>query len=161
MPALDTTATIDLPRYMGAWQVIANIPYFGEKGNVASRDVYTLDSAGRVQTTYFYRKAFGAAEKSLDSVGIVQPGSANARWIVRLFWLLRVDYLILEVAPDYSWALIGQPSRKLGWVLARDAAMSDDKYNQLLQKFAGYGYEATRFKRVPQFAEQVGKPGFQ
>ncbi len=161
MPDLTTQAKIDLPRYMGAWHVIANIPYFGEKGDVASRDVYTLDKDGRVQTTYFYRKAFDAPEKSLDSVGIVQPGSDNARWIVRFFWLFRADYLILEVAPDYSWVLVGQPSRKLGWVLARDAAMSDDQYATLLQKFAGYGYDTRKFARIPQFAEQLGKPGFQ
>jgi len=161
LPPLTHHAEIDLTRYMGAWHVIANIPYFAERGKVATRDVYTLDAEGNVATTYVYRKEFGGPEKTTDSLGVVQPGSHNARWIVRFFWLVRADYLVLEVAPDYSWALVGQPSRKLGWVLARDAAMSDRQYAELLQKFASFGYDPARFQRVPQFPEQVGKPGFQ
>jgi len=159
--ALTTTASIDLPRYMGAWWVIANIPYFGENGNVASRDVYKLDADGNVDTTYVYRKAFDAPEKTLGSLGIVQAGNNNAYWIVRLFWVIRADYLVLEAAPDYSWALIGQPSRDLGWVLARDPAMDAALYTSLLQKFRGYGYAAERVRRVAQFKEQLGQPGFQ
>lgn len=152
---------IDLARYMGAWHVIANIPYFAERGKVATRDVYSLDSDGNVATSYFYRKSFDGPEKSMDSLGIVQPCSDNAYWIVRFFWLVRADYLILDIAPDYSWALIGQPSRKLGWVLARDPAMDDATYAALLAKFATFGYDTARFQRVPQFREQVGQPGFQ
>jgi len=161
MPPLTSSAKIDLQRYMGAWYVIANIPYFAERGKVATRDVYTLDADGNVATTYVYRKAFGGPEKSTGSLGIVQPGSNNAYWSVRFLWLIRADYLILEVAPDYSWALVGQPSRKLGWVLARDPAMDDALYATLLGKLRGFGYDSTRFLRVPQFKEQLGAPGFQ
>ena len=161
LPPLTTHAEVDLARYMGAWHVIANIPYFAERGKVASRDVYRLDADGNVATTYVYRKSFDGAEKSANSLGVVQPDSHNARWVVRFFWLLRADYLVLEVAPDYSWALIGQPDRKLGWVLAREPAMGEEQYAELLHKFAGYGYEPARFLRVPQFADQQGKPGFQ
>ena len=161
MPKLTPTLKIDLPRYMGTWYVIANIPYFAERGNVASRDVYELDKNGNVATTYFYRKTFGAPEKTAHSLGIVKPGTHNADWTIRLFWLFHADYLILAIAPDYSWVLVGQPNRKLGWVLARDAVMDDGLYIKLLGKFHAFGYAAENFKRVAQFPEQVGKPGFQ
>ena len=160
-PALASSARIDLARYMGAWYVIANIPYFAERGKVATRDVYALDADGNVATTYVYRKSFDDPEKTMGSLGIVQPGSNNAYWIVRFLWLIRADYLILEVAPDYAWALVGQPSRKLGWVLARDPAMDDAQYRDLLGKFAAFGYDTSRFARVPQLREQVGQAGFQ
>lgn len=158
---LRSNANIDLPRYMGTWYIIANIPYFAERGNVASRDVYRLDSDGNVATTYFYRKSFAAPEKTADSLGIVQPDTHNIYWKIRFFWLFHADYLILDIAPDYSWVLIGQPSRKLAWVLARDAAMDDALYESLLQKFHAFGYDTTQLKRVAQFKDQVGKPGFQ
>ncbi|MEO8802741.1 MAG: lipocalin family protein [Rudaea sp.] len=158
---LRSNASIDLPRYMGTWYVIANIPYFAERGNVASRDVYRLDSDGNVATTYFYRKSFTKPEKTADSLGIVRPDTHNIYWKIRFFWLFHADYLILDIAPDYSWVLVGQPSRKLAWVLARDAAMEDGLYQSLLQKFHDFGYATTQFKRVAQFQNQVGKPGFQ
>jgi apolipoprotein D and lipocalin family protein len=158
---LTTTAKVDLKRYMGAWHVIANVPYFAEKGKVATRDVYTLDADGNVDTTYFYRKSFDGPEKTIGSLGLVQPNSDNAFWRVRFLGLFRADYLILEVAPDYSWALVGQRSRKLGWVLARDAAMDDATYASLIEKFRGFGYDTSKFLRVPQFKDQAGKTGFQ
>jgi apolipoprotein D and lipocalin family protein len=161
MPELTSSAKVDLKRYMGAWYVIANIPYFAERGKVATRDVYTLDDDGNVDTTYVYRKSFDGAEKTAGSLGLVQPRSNNAYWRVRFLWLMHADYLVLEIAPDYSWALIGQPSRKLGWVLARAPAMDETLYTSLLDKLRGYGYDTARFARVPQFKEQQGKPGFQ
>jgi apolipoprotein D and lipocalin family protein len=161
MPELRAGANIDLSRYMGTWYVIANVPYFAERGKVATRDVYTLDTDGNIETTYVYRKTFDGSEKTMSSLGMVQPGTGNARWIVSMWWLIRADYLVLEVAPDYSWALIGQPNRKLAWVLARNPAMDDTLYSLLIEKFRGYGYDSARFARVAQFAAQQGKPGFQ
>ena len=161
MPELTTSVKIDLQRYMGAWYVIANIPYFAERGKVASRDVYKLDADGNVDTTYVYRKSFDGPEKTTGSLGVVQPGSDNARWVVRFLWVIRADYLILDIAPDYSWVLVGQPSRKLGWVLARDPAMDAALYTTLLGKLRGFGYDTAKFMRVAQFKEQLGQPGFQ
>ena len=161
MPELTTSAKVDLQRYMGAWYVIANIPYFAERGKVATRDVYRLDADGNVATSYVYRKSFDGPEKTTGSLGVVQSGSDNAYWIVRFLWVIHADYLILDVAPDYSWALAGQRSRKLGWVLARDPAMDDALYTTLLGKLRGLGYDSAKFQRVAQFKEQLGKPGFQ
>ena len=35
-PPTQLAANVDLDRYMGKWYIIANIPYFAEKGKVAS-----------------------------------------------------------------------------------------------------------------------------
>ena len=51
MTELTTSAKIDLQRYMGAWYVMANIPSFADRGQVASRDVYQLDPTGNVDPT--------------------------------------------------------------------------------------------------------------
>jgi apolipoprotein D and lipocalin family protein len=158
---LTTNVTLDLKRYQGAWYVISNIPYFAENGKVATRDVYKLDDDGNVATTFVYRKSFDAPEKTFGSVGIVQPGTNNAFWRVRFLGLFHADYLVLDIASDYSWVLVGQRDRKLGWVLAREPAMDDTTYATLIDKFRGFGYDTAKFMRVPQFKEQVGKPGFQ
>ena len=94
------------------------------------RGVYSLDKDGNVDTVYRYRKSFDADSpvRTLNSVGLVQPDSGNAYWRIRFFGLFKADYLILEVADDYSWALIGQPDRKLGWIFGREAVMPDALY---------------------------------
>ena len=91
----------------------------------------------------------------MHAVGHVIPGTGNAQWQIAFFGgLLRADYLVLEVAPDYSWALIGQPSRKLAWVFAREPRMDDATLAALEAKFPSYGYDPKRLKRVPQFVDQ-------
>jgi apolipoprotein D and lipocalin family protein len=148
---LKATVLLDLPRYMGRWWVIAHTPYFAERGKVAAADIYTLRADGRIDNVYAYRKRLGGPEKQMHAVATVVPGTGNAQWTIAFFGgLLRADYLVLEVAPDYSWALIGQPSRKLAWVFARQPHMDDAALARLLAKFPAYGYDPARLERVPQ-----------
>ena len=159
---LASNTEIDLARYMGRWWVIANTPYFAENGKVATADVYALRPDGKIQNDFVYRKAFDQPEQTMHAVATVVPGSGNAQWQIGFFWgLLKADYLVLEVAPDYSWALIGQPSRKYAWVFAREPRMDDALYARLVAHFATFGYDPARLKRIPQFPDQIGKPGYQ
>ncbi|CAN5255844.1 lipocalin family protein [soil metagenome] len=152
---LAPTIQLDLPSYMGRWWVIAHTPYFAEKGKVATADIYTLRPDGRIDNVYAYRKRFGGEEKQMHGVATVVPGTGNAQWKIAFFGgLLHADYQVLELAPDKSWALIGQPSRKLAWVFAREPRMDDAVLMPLLERFRTYGYDPARLKRVPQFADQ-------
>ena len=154
-PPLSSSVQLDLPRYMGRWWVIAHTPYFAEKGKIASADIYALRPDGKIDNVFAYRKRFGGEEKKMHATGTVIPGTGNNQWKIAFFGgLLRADYLVLEVAPDYSWALIGQPARKLAWVFARQPRMDDAELGRLLARFPAYGYDPTRLKRVPQFAGQ-------
>ena len=153
---LASRADVDLERYMGRWWVIAHTPYFAENGKVATADFYALRPDGQIQNTYVYRKEFGAPEKQMNGVARIVPGTKNAQWRIKFFGgLLRADYLIREVAPDYSWALIGQPSRKLAWVFSREQRMDDTQLAALLKKFPDYGYDPAKLQRVPQFPDEV------
>ncbi len=159
--ASETTAPIDLQRYMGRWYVISNIPYFPERGKVATYDEYVMREDGRIDNIFGFKKAFDKKEKQWKALATVTPGTGNRQWTIKFFGLLNADYQILEIAPDYSWVLIGHPKREMGWIMARDAKMSDEQYADLIKKFESYNYKISDFKRIPQFVEQVGKPGFQ
>jgi len=157
----DAQEDIDLQRYMGRWYVIANIPYYPERGKVATYDEYKLRKDGRIDNIYGFKKAFGKKEKQWNALATVKPDTGNRKWTIKFFGMLNADYEILDIAPDYSWVLIGHPKREMGWVMARSPDMSDEFYAGLIKKFENYDYKTSGFKRVPQFAEQVGKPGFQ
>lgn len=153
---LTSNATVDLDRYMGRWWVIANIPYFAENGKVATADVYALKANGRIDNVFAYRKAFDKPEKTMQAEARVYPNTGNNHWQVR-FWggLIRADLLILEVSPDYQWALIGNPDRSLAWVFARNQIMDDAELARLTMKFKTYGYDPALLKRVPQAPDQM------
>jgi apolipoprotein D and lipocalin family protein len=151
---------IDLPRFMGAWHVIAHIPYFAERGHVASRNEYTLREDRKIGVRYVYQEGFGHPVDTVESRASVKAGTGNRRWTVWFFGVVPTKFRILEVAPDYSWALIDYPERDLAWIFARTPVMDDQLYDTLVKKMRDYGVNARQLQRVPQLPEQLGKPGF-
>ncbi|VVE62141.1 Outer membrane lipoprotein Blc [Pandoraea captiosa] len=155
------TVPVDLPRYMGRWYVIANIPYFAERDFVGSRAEWVLRDDGRIDDHFYGRKgSFDQPEQHYQFVDTVVPGSGGGHWRVRLFWPVYVSQLTLYVDPDYRYTLLGYPDKSLGWIFSREPVMDDATYRKLLTRFDEMGYDTSRFRRVPQVANQMGQPGF-
>ncbi|VWC78512.1 Lipocalin family protein [Burkholderia lata] len=155
------TVPVDLPRYMGRWYVIANIPYFAERDFVGSRAEWSLRPDGRIDDAFVGRKGgFDGPERRYRFVDTVVPGSSGGAWRVRLFWPVYVAQLTLYVDPGYRYTLLGYPGKTLGWVFSREPDMDDATYRSLLARFAAMGYDTSRFRRVPQRPAQIGLPGF-
>lgn len=160
-PPLTSEAQIDLPRFMGSWYVIANIPYFAERGKVATRDEYRLREDGRIENVYVFQRDFDRPVRTWSGISTVVPGTANTHWRVRFFWPLTADMLVLAVDRDYQWALIGHPKRRYAWVFSRTPDMDEVLYATLRERFRRWGYDPEDILRVPQRPEQVGQSGFQ
>jgi apolipoprotein D and lipocalin family protein len=159
---LTLAPNVELNRYAGRWYVIANIPYFAEKGKVGSYFDISFQPGDKLTDVYNARAGnFDAPLKSFTLNGYVVPGTGNARWRESPFWPLFLSYLILYVDPDYQTALVGYPGRGYGWVFARKPEIDDATYQSLLGRMQDQGYDVSRFRRVPQTPEQIGKPGFQ
>ncbi len=148
---LRTVAYVDLDRYLGRWYVIANIPYYLEKGKVASYDTYAKRPDGRLDNIFTFRKGgFDAPEKSWHGIAWVTNPTSNAEWKVRFVWPLTSTYLVLELDPDYRWAVVGTPNRKLLWILARDRRLSAADYEHILGLLVAQGYDRNAIVPVPQ-----------
>lgn len=159
---LPTVDRVDLDRYMGQWYVIANIPYFGERGNVAGRAIYRPREDGRMDDIYIYRKgSFEAPEEQMEGVAWVVDTDSNAQWKVRFYWPLSFGYYIVGLDEDYQWSMVGHPTRNYAWIMAREPVMDEDLYQSLLERFETLGYDASRLLKVPQQPSQMGQPGFQ
>ncbi len=158
---LPLAQNVDLGRYSGRWYVIANIPYFAERGKVGSYFEVSFPD-GHVRDAYTARATdFSAAESHFTMGGYVVPDTGGAKWRETPVWPLYFSYLILYVDQDYKTALVGYPGRQYGWVLARSPDLDDATYAGLLDRFHALGYDTALFKRVPQHPDQIGKPGFQ
>jgi len=154
---LRTVRHVDLHRYVGDWRVIANIPYFGEKNCVDSIEGYRLRADGQIDNFFTYRKkSFSAPQKQMKALAWVVNKETNAEWKVRFFGLLTVDYLIIDLDPEYRWAVLGYPKRKYGWILAREKTLPEKTYQEILGRLAAQGYDPARFRKVPQLPGQIG-----
>ncbi len=152
--SVHTVPHVDLKRYLGNWYVIANIPYVLEKGKVATYDTYSMRPDGRMDNVFTFRKgSLTAPEKSWHGVAWVANHESNAEWKVRFLWPLYSTYLVLELDPEYRWAVVATPGHKLLWVLARQRHLDDTTYAEILQRIAAQGYDPKRLAKVPQPAE--------
>jgi apolipoprotein D and lipocalin family protein len=150
-PPLRTVDHVDLDRYLGRWYVIANIPYFLENGKVASYDTYTRRPDGKLGNDFTFRKGnFEAPEKTWHGTAEVVNHETNAEWKVQFIWPITSTYLVLELDPDYRWAVVGTPGRNLLWILARDRQLSDETYAAILERIRAQGYDPASLAKVPQ-----------
>lgn len=154
---LKTVSHVDLSRYMGDWRVIANIPYFAEKGCVDSIESYGLRPDGEIDNWFRYRKgSFDQPQKRINAHAVVVNKKTNAEWQVSfLGGLVRAKYLVLDLDPDYQWVVVGHPSRDYGWIMAREKTMPEHTYQAILKRLRAQGYDPSRFEKVPQLPSQV------
>jgi apolipoprotein D and lipocalin family protein len=151
---------VDLQRFMGQWHVISHVPYFGERGHVASIDEFTLRADGEIGIRYLYRTGFSQPLQVREARATVKQGTGNREWRTWLLRVLPTNYRILEVAPDYAWALVAQPDSDLAWILGREAVMDAALYQDLERRIRDYGVDTDKMRRVPQVPAQVGRLGF-
>jgi len=155
-------APIDLQRFMGTWYVIGRVPNFIERGHVASVNEYALRDDNKVAITYRYRDGFGEPLQEVRARASVDADSGNHAWRTWFYRIVPTHSRVLEVAPDYSWAMIGYPGREMAWIFARQPDMDKALYKELAERLRDeYGVNTDKLKRVPQHPEQVGKLGYE
>lgn len=139
---------------MGHWRVIAEIPYFAERGAVDSIESYSLLPDGTIYNWFVCRKgSFYAPVSQVTAHAYVFNKATNAEWRVKfLGGLITAPYLIIDLDPDYQWTVVGHPSRNYGWIMARRKTMPDATYQAILSRLAAQGYDVARFRKVPQIA---------
>jgi apolipoprotein D and lipocalin family protein len=153
---LKTVSHVDLPRYMGDWFVIANIPYFAEKDCVDSIESYALRSDGKIANSFRFRKrSFDAPQQRLEFVAHITNHRTNAEWRVQFAPLISAGYYIIDVDPTYRWTVVGHPSRRYGWIMARSKTLPNSVYQSILRRLQAQGYDPMQFVKVPQFRSQI------
>lgn len=148
---MKTVEHVDLPRFMGDWYVIANIPTFIEKGAHNAVESYELDDDGSIATTFTFRKdSFDGKPKMYKPRGFVRDTESNATWGMRFVWPFKSDYRIVYLDDEYSQTIIGRQSRDFVWIMARTPSISESDYDRLVEFVASIGYDPAALQRVPQ-----------
>jgi len=173
LPALTTVASCDTVRFMGTWYVIGVKPTALETTCSNAVEKYTLlDEGGKSQhdidIDFTYNPKEDPSEskiRALPQKGWVQGGDRlkSGDWKVSPLWPIKMQYPIIELdEEDYSYAVIGYPSRAYCWILSRQPVMEDKLYEDLTTKLVeNHQYDLEGLRRVPQkwTAEERTKRG--
>lgn len=150
-PPLTTVSHVDLPRFMGDWYVIANIPTFIEKGAHNAIESYRLDTDGTVATTFTFRaEGFDGPLKRYTPRGFVVQSSGNAHWGMRFIWPFKSEYRIMYLDETYAQTIIGRTKRDYVWIMARTPVIPESDYQRLVAFLATEGYDVSKLQKVPQ-----------
>lgn len=150
-PPLDTADFVDIEKYMGTWYEIARYPNNFEEGCEGVTADYTLLDDGRVQVVNTCRDiSTGEVKDRIQGSARVVNETTNAELKVTFFWPFEGDYWILEIDEDYQYAVVGEPSRSLFWILSREPTLDDDIFNELVARMPEWGYDPARLMMIPQ-----------
>lgn len=152
LPPQPTVERVEIPRFMGKWYVIANIPTSPEKGAFNATEAYTWNAEKEtIDVEFKFNKdGFDGKEKSIPQTAWIHNQTTKAEWRVRPIWPLKFAYLIVDLAPDYTDTIVGVPDRSHVWIMSREPHMKESRYNELVSKVKNFGYDISKLERVPQ-----------
>ncbi len=146
---VEPVPAVDLVRYAGTWYEIARFPNRFQKD--CRSDVtatYSLLDDGQILVVNRCRTATGEmkeAEGKARRKGEDEPTSKLlvrfAPAILSFLPFVWADYWVIDLAEDYSYAVVGEPSREYLWILARSPVLADETYEGILQRLRQHGYD--------------------
>jgi len=148
---LATVEQVDIDKYSGTWYEIARLPNSFEKDMKCVTATYSLKDNGKIKVL---NRGFvpGSSGKWKNARGTawVPDEQFPGRLKVTFFWPFAGDYYIMVLDEEYQYALVGDPSRKYLWVLARHPSLDQAKYNKLLEHAQKEGFDIQQILEVEQ-----------
>ncbi len=151
LPTMETVSYVDLNRFMGDWYVIANIPTFIEKNATNAIESYSLNEKGQVNTEFtFFQDSPNGEKKIYKPTGYIHNTETNAEWRMQFIWPFKMPFYIIDLDKEYSYTVIGIPSRKYVWIMARESVLADEIYDKIINNLSIIGYETSKIEKVIQ-----------
>ncbi|MBI1355050.1 MAG: hypothetical protein GC160_11945 [Acidobacteria bacterium] len=164
---LRTVESFDPARYAGRWYEIARLPNKFQTacaGDVQVR--YSLLDDGRLSVYNECREADGDLRSVQGVARRADPDEPASQLEVRFApaWLsflpvVWADYQVIDLAPDYSWAAVGEPTRRYFWLLSRAPRLDEGTLKGILQRAEAQGYDLSGLIRTPQKGMETAADG--
>jgi apolipoprotein D and lipocalin family protein len=131
---------VDLSRYAGKWYSLYSIPTMFDKGTRETTTTYTLNKDGYYNVLTTAKKKDDAELQVYKSKLFPIAEQHNAEMKAQFVWPFKVDYWVIDVAPDYSYVVVGHPDHKFLFIMSRKPTMDKKLYEGLVAKCKAMGY---------------------
>jgi apolipoprotein D and lipocalin family protein len=154
---LTTVDSVDLTRYVGKWYEVASIPASFQRKCLRSVTAeYSILDDGDIKVVNSCDEKNGKKNVAVARAKIADA-ETNAKLKVAFFkflghyvFLFAGDYWIIDLDPNYQWAVVGAPNRKFGWILARTPTLPQSTLNEIAQGLADKGYNPCHLQTTVQ-----------
>jgi apolipoprotein D and lipocalin family protein len=152
---LRVVESVDATQYMGLWYSIASIPTSFEKQCIQGTTAeYTLLENGRIQVVNTCYDANGKISVARGGAWIPDASESSKLKVsfVRFLglWWFSAPYWVIDLAPDYSYAVVGHSSRTYGWILSRTPTLPDEVFAGIVERLESQGYRFEDFRMIDQ-----------
>lgn len=146
-----TITTFDLDRYLGKWYEVARYDHAFERNLVGTTAEYSLRDDGMIKVLnsgYLYtldgkfKESVGKAKLNKNG----KPGQLR----VSFFGPFYSNYYILDLAPDYSYSVVGSSSPKYLWILSRTPQLKPEVQSKIVKGLQQRGYDTSKLIWVEQ-----------
>jgi apolipoprotein D and lipocalin family protein len=158
---LASLPALDVSRYMGTWYQVALFPNRFQAQCVSDTTAtYRLLPGGQVEVLNRCRTASGQLDDALGvarPVGVIQDGQLQpARLQVSFLpsWLRWTgvgwgDYWVVQLATDYRYVVVSEPSRRFLWILSRTARLSAEDDAAIRKRLLEQGFDLAGLQPHP------------
>jgi apolipoprotein D and lipocalin family protein len=75
---------------------------------------------------------------------------AGNKWKIQFVWPLKFDYLVVDLAKDYSWTVIGVPDRDHVWIMSREKTLDEKTYSEIVNRLKQQEFDISKIEKVKQ-----------
>jgi apolipoprotein D and lipocalin family protein len=148
---VQTVPNVDLDKYAGKWYEIASYPQRFQKGCHCTTAEYTLSDKGYVIVeNRCNRDSVNGKPSYIKGKAFVEKNSGNAKLKVQFFWPFKGKYWIIDLANDYSYAVVSHPNKKYLWILSRTSKMDDSVYLGIISRLKSKGFDLSKLQKTVQ-----------
>lgn len=149
-PKYVPVSSFELNRYLGKWYEIARLPFSYEKGLVNVTATYSLRKDGKVKVVNEgYKNTKDGKHKVANGKAKLGESPDQGYLRVSFFWPFYGDYIIAELDPNYTYAMVISSPRYL-WILSREPKMDKTILDDLIAKAQKIGFDTSRLYFTPQ-----------
>jgi apolipoprotein D and lipocalin family protein len=138
-PPLDTVKEVSIERYLGTWYEIARYDQSFQQGCSDVTATYSLKDNGDIKVVNRCTTKEHTFKESIGSAYATDV--TNSKLKVTFFWPFYGNYWIVMLDSDYTYAVVGDPSRKYLWILSRNPKLSPHIKSKILAALPSFGYD--------------------
>lgn len=167
---LQAVESVNLTRYLGRWYQIAHYPNKFQSQCVSDTIAdYRLLPEGRIEVVNQCKTATGTTDKAVGEARLAQPrflgipvgkvvstSKLQVRFAPALLgWVPGVwaPYWVVQLAPDYRYAVVSEPDRDYLWILSRTPTLAPQDRMAIDSLLLQQGFDVARLQEDPHTAK--------
>jgi apolipoprotein D and lipocalin family protein len=149
-PPLEVAPSVNLSQLQGKWYEIARLPRTTEVDCHGTTAFYTQAPDGSLSLVN--QCNVGSASGTLQTISMTAtvPDSAVPAKLALNVGGYTGDYWILEVGPNYEYAVVGHPSRLYLWILSRTPTLDSSVMSGVLSRAESEHFDTSQLEYTPQ-----------